>query len=133
MHVAHMFVAHTNIKSHCSRPWFSEHLLALLALIDQRISGSCHSDTALLRDRRMLSLAAIACLSALLALVSCQTPAPADSSILQTCGQYCVQGCDIMNQVLSVFSVFLGPLAPFVSTGHAVCTQGCGVICGFFG
>ncbi|GFO03298.1 hypothetical protein PoB_002980300 [Plakobranchus ocellatus] len=76
-------------------------------------------------------LAAIACLSVLFALVSCQTPAPAGSSISQTCGQVCVQGCDIMNQILSIFSVFLGPVAPFISTGFSVCTQGCGVICGW--
>ncbi|GFO03292.1 hypothetical protein PoB_002979700 [Plakobranchus ocellatus] len=50
--------------------------------------------------------------------------------LAESCGQVCGQTCDIIKQVFSVFSVFLGP---FVNTGFALCTQGCSFVCGIFG
>ncbi|GFR84204.1 hypothetical protein ElyMa_004144700 [Elysia marginata] len=64
------------------------------------------------------------CLSLLLALGSCDNP------LAETCGQLCQQTCDVVSQLFSVFSVFLGPL---LNTGSQLCSTGCSLVCGIFG
>ncbi|KAK3803854.1 hypothetical protein RRG08_029446 [Elysia crispata] len=72
----------------------------------------------------MNTFTTLLCLSLLVALVSCANP------LAQTCGQICQQTCDVVNQLFSVFSVFLGPL---VNGGYQLCSQGCSLFCGILG
>ncbi|KAK3767101.1 hypothetical protein RRG08_017975 [Elysia crispata] len=77
----------------------------------------------------MKGLAATICLSLLIVVVNCQT----ESSVVATCSQMCTQICDIWSNIMSVFSVFFGPLGPFVSVGYSICTSSCGWGCGLLG
>ncbi|GFR65199.1 hypothetical protein ElyMa_003650200 [Elysia marginata] len=71
--------------------------------------------------------AAVLCLCLLVSVVNCQTPPP------DTCTQVCTQVCDIWSNIMSVWSVFFAPLAPFVIAGYSICTNGCGWGCSLIG
>ncbi|KAK3767100.1 hypothetical protein RRG08_017974 [Elysia crispata] len=76
----------------------------------------------------MNAFATALCLSLLVVLASCKDSG--SNPLSESCGQLCEQTCSVIKQVFSIFSVFLGP---FINTGHALCTQGCGLVCGIFG
>ncbi|KAK3767099.1 hypothetical protein RRG08_017973 [Elysia crispata] len=76
----------------------------------------------------MKVLAAVLCLTLLVAVTFAQTSQP--SPLVATCSQFCNQTCDIAKQMLSIFGAFLGPL---VDTADQLCRQTCGMICGFLG
>ncbi|RUS82208.1 hypothetical protein EGW08_010022, partial [Elysia chlorotica] len=77
----------------------------------------------------MKGFIAAVCLSLLIAVVNCQT----ESSVVATCTQVCTQVCDIWTQIMSFWSGFIEPLAPYVETAGGYCVQGCGLGCGLLG